>query len=42
MMPLDMTEMMAFIAFTILRFGLPLLVIMLLGMLAKRIEQLQP
>jgi hypothetical protein len=42
MLPFESTEFLAFIGLTILRLGVPLLMIILLGMVAQRIEQLQP
>ena len=42
MLPFETTELLAFIGLTILRLGVPLLFIFLLGMVAQRIEQLQP
>ena len=42
MVPFESTELLAFIGLTILRLGVPLLVIFLLGLVAQRIEQLQP
>ena len=42
MIPFENTELLAFIGLTILRLGVPLLDIFLLGLVAQRIEQLQP
>ena len=42
MVPFENTELLAFIGLTILRPGVPLLVIFLVGLVAQRIEQLQP
>jgi hypothetical protein len=42
MLPFESTELLAFIGLTILRLGVPLLIIILLSIVAQRIEQLQP
>jgi hypothetical protein len=42
MLPFESAEFLAFIALTILRLAVPLAIIFLLGIVAKRIEQLQP
>jgi hypothetical protein len=42
MLPFESAEFLAFIALTILRLAVPLAIIVLLGIVAKRIEQLQP
>lgn len=42
MLPFESTEFLAFIGLTILRLGVPLLIIVLLSMVARRIEQLEP
>lgn len=42
MLPFESAEFAAFIGLTILRLGVPLLLIILLGIVAKRIEQMQP
>lgn len=42
MLPFENAELLAFVGLTILRIGVPLLVIVLLGIVAQRIEQLQP
>ena len=42
MVPFENTELLAVIGLTILRLGVPPRVIFLLGLVAQRIEQLQP
>ena len=42
MLPFESAEFLAFIGLTILRLAVPLVIIFLLGMVAQRIEQLQP
>lgn len=42
MLPFESPELLAFIGLTLLRLGVPLLIIILLSIVAHRIEQLQP
>lgn len=42
MIPMPADEILALFGMTILRLGLPLLLVMLLGSLAQRVELMQP